>query len=341
MTSPKDSFCDQLTLVTPAEVRTIFDIGANIGQTSAVYANLFPEAVIYAFEPFPDAFEQLGRKFSGNSLVRPIQLAISNKVGKSIFYVNRNSVTNSCLPSATESRYWVTPANEIENLRTIEVPVTTVDEFCRQAGISTIQILKIDIQGGDLMALQGAKEKLSHAAISLIYTEVDFVPIYEGQAFFHEIAAFLFGYGYSLFDIYNVHYHENGQAKWGDAIFISPQLRDSQLQNRREDQPASSVAVVQPEPLAEPAAEQHSSSAIRELEAKLASARDTLADREQEVASLRDKFTHLEDILAAVQNSVGWRALNAWRRTRERLAPEGSFRRTIYDSLLRCLGHRT
>jgi len=63
MTSPKDSFCDQLTLVTPAEVRTIFDIGANIGQTSAVYANLFPEAVIYAFEPFPDPFEQLGRNF--------------------------------------------------------------------------------------------------------------------------------------------------------------------------------------------------------------------------------------------------------------------------------------
>ena len=75
------------------------------------------------------------------------------------------------------------------------------------------------------MALRGATEKLNQGLIALIYTEVTFVPYYEGGAMFYEICNFLSGYEYTLFDIYNTAHARNGQLRFADAIFVSPQIR--------------------------------------------------------------------------------------------------------------------
>jgi FkbM family methyltransferase len=210
-------------LLSGTRVQTIFDIGANVGKVTAKYSSLFPESTIYSFKSFPESFQKLHRRFEGNSLVKPIQFAVSNKAGKKKFYVNQNSATNSLLPTTDSAEYWVDP-NEIKNITTIEVPVTTIDDFCRQESIDEIQILKMDIQGGELMALEGATEKLSQGSILLIYTEILFVPIYEGEAFFYEICNLLSGYGYTLFNMYNFYHARNGQIKWCDAIFLSPSV---------------------------------------------------------------------------------------------------------------------
>jgi len=208
-------------LLSGIRVQTIFDIGAHVGETVAKYSRLFPESTIYCFEPFPESFEGLRRRFKGNSLVKPIQFAVSNKSCARKFYVNQDSATNSLLPTVDDVEYW----SNILNVATIEVPVTTMDAFCKQESINEIQILKMDIQGGELMALKGATEKLNQEAISLIYTEAEFVPLYKDQAVFYEICDFLSGYGYTLFDIYDVHYTRNGQLVWCNAIFLSARMR--------------------------------------------------------------------------------------------------------------------
>jgi hypothetical protein len=53
----------------------------------------------------------------------------------------------------------------------------------------------------------------------------------------------------------------------------------------------------------------------------------SLAALEQEAARLRQTW-HM------VENSASWRALSAWREMRNRLAPEGTRRRRLYDRLL-------
>ncbi|HKY04228.1 MAG TPA: hypothetical protein VJQ56_05035, partial [Blastocatellia bacterium] len=58
-----------------------------------------------------------------------------------------------------------------------------------------------------------------------------FAPLYEGQAFFHDICGFLSSVGYSLFDLYNFAYRPSGQAAWADAIFISPRLQSGLREN--------------------------------------------------------------------------------------------------------------
>jgi FkbM family methyltransferase len=225
-TFSKNAFSDQQMLLSDIRVQTIFDIGANVGQTAVKYSKHFPKSTIYSFEPFPKSFEELRNKFDGNSLVKPVQFAVSNEAGTKTLYINQSSATNSLLPIVDNVKDWI-PSDVTKNISTTKTSVTTIDEFCKKEAIKEIQILKLDIQGGELLALKGAVEKLSAGAISLIYTEIEFVPLYKGQALFYEICDFLSGYGYTLFDMYEPQYAKNGQVIWGDAIFLSPLLTRS------------------------------------------------------------------------------------------------------------------
>jgi hypothetical protein len=133
------------------------------------------------------------------------------------------SATNSLLPRPRNlKRYY--PQNA-ETVGQVEVETTTLDTFCKHSAISKIDILKMDIQGGELLALQGATDLLSESLVDLIYTEVIFVPHYEGGPLFHELSGFLSRYDYSLFDLFLIKHGNNGQLRHGDAIFVSNKMR--------------------------------------------------------------------------------------------------------------------
>lgn len=74
------------------------------------------------------------------------------------------------------------------------------------------------------MALEGAREKLRQAAITVIYSEVLFAPLYIEQASFDRVCSYLSNYDYRLFDMYNFVYAKSGRLKWCDAIFVGPQV---------------------------------------------------------------------------------------------------------------------
>src|SRR5271166_2088437 len=51
---------------------TIFDVGANHGQTAQVYLAKFPNADLYCFEPFPDSVAALQCAFSDDQRIHII-----------------------------------------------------------------------------------------------------------------------------------------------------------------------------------------------------------------------------------------------------------------------------
>ena len=85
--------------------------------------------------------------------------------------------------------------------------------------IKSIDILKMDIQGGELAALKGAQQLLENRGIACIYTEAYFIEQYEAQPLFHDISKFLYSYDFTLQDIYTPIYGKGNMA-WGDAIFV-------------------------------------------------------------------------------------------------------------------------
>lgn len=96
-----------------------------------------------------------------------------------------------------------------------------LDAFIATHGIKEIDILKLDVQGSELLVFKGAENALKNKIIKLIYSEIWFLAGYESQPLYHDISHFLAQFGYKPFGVYNIHYRTDGQFLWGDAIFIA------------------------------------------------------------------------------------------------------------------------
>jgi FkbM family methyltransferase len=200
----------------------IFDVGAYTGKVTRTYRKIFPRARLYCFEPFPGSFREL-EKLSVAAQVKLYPLAVSDQAGKTTLHVNTDASCNSIFPRPQAGPAYY--SSEARNVERIEVDTITIDGFCTHEHIRRIDILKLDVEGAEIRALKGAHNILSEHAVTLIYTEVMFIPHYEGGCLFHEVAGWLKRYEYTLFNLYNLKRARNGQLRWGNAIFLSPQAR--------------------------------------------------------------------------------------------------------------------
>jgi len=194
----------------------IFDIGANRGEITLKYQSLFLSATLYAFEPFLDTFEILASRTKDFSNIHIFQKALSDKQETKIFYINNNVDTNSLLKP---KKMGLSSDAAVRNISSVEVETSTIDEFCDKYNIKMIDILKLDIQGGELAALKGAEKMLKSKRIRLIYTEAYFREQYDMQPLFFDTACYLKQHDYNLQDLYNPIYGK-GSLAWCDAIFL-------------------------------------------------------------------------------------------------------------------------
>lgn len=216
-----DAFDEQRDLLSGHSVSTVFDIGANVGVTARRYAELFPEASIHCFEPFPESHAALQAAFPAPHRVQTHAMAVCDAIGSRTLFVNKASVTNSLFPTSDLYRERYARSDITTPTGSVTVPTTTVDQFCREHAISHINVLKLDIQGGELLALRGAERMLAASAVDLVYSEVNFSRIYDGQAFFHDLAPLLLGHGYQLYNLFPLTHTRNGIVSWSDAIWVS------------------------------------------------------------------------------------------------------------------------
>ncbi len=212
----------QKDILDKVEVKTIFDVGANKGQTVKEYRQLFPAAMIYSFEPFDDAFEILQSKYRDDPKVKAFKLAIAEAPGSRSFNVNELSQTNSLLPASKHIGDY-SNASRYATRKTLMVEATAIDRFMVEHGIETFEILKLDIQGTEFQALHGAIDHLRNKSISLIYSEVEFVEMYEKQQFFTDIDGFLENLDYKLCGFFD-HRRGRGQLTAADAIWAHHSL---------------------------------------------------------------------------------------------------------------------
>jgi FkbM family methyltransferase len=207
----------QKALIGNKENLCIFDVGAHYGETLIEYKSVFPNARIYSFEPFDESAEIFIKNTKSYSEIQLFRHAFSNKIGESEFYINSSDATNSLLnPTLTNS--WVDDATKNKRISTVRTD--TIDSFCAKNDIVRIDILKLDVQGGEVFVLEGAIQMLSTDKINMIFTEVEFITIYQDQPLFHDVNEFLTRYDYKLFGLYNTHFLENGQIAWCDAIYL-------------------------------------------------------------------------------------------------------------------------
>jgi FkbM family methyltransferase len=184
------------------EALTIFDVGSCEGEDAIRYAHMFPNALVYAFEPLPQNLLRMEKQVALFNLadrifVQPV--AISDAVGESQFYVS--SGTPPELANSTEWDYGNKSSSLLEPdevltyypwllfNQTIVVKTNTIKRFCSAHNIRTIDLMHIDVQGAELNVLTGAKDIIK--CTKLVWVEVEKVKLYRDQALAYEIEEFM------------------------------------------------------------------------------------------------------------------------------------------------------
>lgn len=203
--------------------RIIFDVGVQDGRSTLEYVDTFPNATIFGFEAEETNFVASTAVLQAHrDRVVLNQLAIAGRSGIGSIFVNSHSGTHSLLPIGGQ-RYW---DGRERPVATQPVKTVSLDDFSAANGITTVDILKMDIQGAELEALTGASKLLASGSIRLIALEVEFQELYLDQPLFWDIGLFLRGFEYGLYALYDCHFSPKNANTlcWADAIFLSPAM---------------------------------------------------------------------------------------------------------------------
>ncbi|MDT8404856.1 FkbM family methyltransferase [Sulfuriflexus sp.] len=199
------------------QVSGILDAGASTGRITGKFLKVFPKARAYAFEPQPMYRERLTRLAEQDSRIQPQFLALGEKQGSLELQITRSAGCTSLFkPSARMQAMYPDEAAVKETAR---VDVVTIDEWRAEQGNPGIEVMKFDIQGGELAALRGAPQTLRDSTL-LVYTELLFNPLYEGGALYSEIDLCLREAGFMLYNLYKPKTDKNGMLMWSNAIFV-------------------------------------------------------------------------------------------------------------------------
>lgn len=151
--------------------QTILDIGANLGYYVMIEADAVgPEGRIYAVEPEPRNLELLKKNVALNDWEGIVQAdwgAVSDRKGTAVLHVAEQSNLHT-LTRTPSMKGYVNFAEEVE------VPTFTLDEYAREKGINPadIDIIRMDIEGHEAVALEGMSEILGVAKSLLFFVEV-------------------------------------------------------------------------------------------------------------------------------------------------------------------------
>lgn len=183
---------DQLTIIENLlDIDGVFiDVGANQGEFSIAAAKVVSQGKVIAFEPVSEYRERLLENIRLNDFgnIQVISAALGEQEGFLPIYDQQENFSdgtrNEGLPTlfASESRHY---AREI-------VPVKTLDDVLNDSTISRVDIIKLDIEGAEWIALRGAIKTLARYRPILILEigkETCKTAGYEPEAFIEWLAS--------------------------------------------------------------------------------------------------------------------------------------------------------
>lgn len=186
---------------------TIFEIGSCEGEDTIRLKRAFPNSTVYTFEALPKNVKIIKNNLKryGLKTANVFQLALSNHDGTSDFHVSSGHPDH--LPKVKGWDYGnksssLLPPKEHKNVlkwvkfkEKITVKTSRLDSFCRMKNIEKIDFIYLDVQGAELMVLEGAGKFLRN--IGAIWMEVEAIELYKGQPLKNDVQKFMQQNGFS------------------------------------------------------------------------------------------------------------------------------------------------
>ena len=135
----------------------VIDIGANVGEYSALAATLVgPAGHVYAFEPAPATAAKLRERLAALSQVSIIEAAVGDVTRTVRLYLDADNPTQHSLDLHNVGR----------GGGAVKVQQRALDDV---KGLRAPDVIKIDAQGGELRVLQGARRILATAKPFIVF----------------------------------------------------------------------------------------------------------------------------------------------------------------------------
>jgi len=157
----------------------IYDVGANIGYVSLIFAKQVGEkGKVIAFEPLPENLQRLQKNITLNGLgsrITCVQAAVVDKPGSITFLVHSSGAMGKAQGSLGREEQYVAQ---------ITVPAVALDDLIFLQNYPQPDLVKMDIEGGEVLAIQGMQKTLtevqpillieihSRSALDFLWTEL-------------------------------------------------------------------------------------------------------------------------------------------------------------------------
>lgn len=171
----------------------VVDIGSNPIDGTPPYADLLKAGAVdlVGFEPQRDALAKLNKTKGPYETYYPY--AVGDGKPATLYLCRASDMTSTLKPNFALLNHFHGYPQWAEVVGTETVQTVRLDNL---EEIGSIDWLKIDIQGGELRVFEHGERRLADTLV--IQTEVNFVPLYEGQPLFADIDAWMRAHGFML-----------------------------------------------------------------------------------------------------------------------------------------------
>lgn len=139
-------------LPSASSVKTIVDVGANVGASVIFFKNIYPASRIHCFEPIPSNFEILVKNCKSLKDVTPHNEALGDSDGE-ITFIHSPSEQN-------EGGWSLFQRGATGGEERIAIPVKKSGIRLTELGIKEIDILKVDTEGAEKMIITGLEMEI-------------------------------------------------------------------------------------------------------------------------------------------------------------------------------------
>lgn len=188
---------------------TVIDVGAAFGDWSRMCAEHFPTSRYVLVEPLKEYEPFLERTIAALPDGSVVRAAAAEKTGTIALNVHADLLGTS--------RFSEGIAEVDGQVRTVRS--TTLDELVWELPAQPPFLVKIDVQGSELLVLDGAAQVLQETA--LLVLEVSFLPFFVGGATFEQVVGRVRQAGFVVYDVTNPLYRPlDGALAQADVVFV-------------------------------------------------------------------------------------------------------------------------
>lgn len=161
------------------QIKVIFDVGAMDGKDAECFKQIFPEAISYAVEGLPSNFKYLMERKN----IVPLQRVLNNFDGETLYHKkNINGI------------HGIFDRGQMYGNETLTLPCIRLDTLCKELQLTSIDMIKLDVEGATLEILQGMGDILD--TLKIMHVETEDFEAFKGQSLHIDVINFLTKQGF-------------------------------------------------------------------------------------------------------------------------------------------------